>query len=69
QNKQGYYWTLDEVNYRLKVKMVEEMNNIWAIAQDKKISYRTAAYVHALNRINDAVAAKGAKDYYVNGNN
>ncbi|HLF63957.1 MAG TPA: Glu/Leu/Phe/Val dehydrogenase [Saprospiraceae bacterium] len=69
QNKQGYYWTLDEVNYRLKVKMVEETNNIWAIAQDKKISYRTAAYVHALNRINDAVAAKGAKDYYVNGNN
>jgi glutamate dehydrogenase (NADP+) len=37
------------------------------IADEKEISYRTAAYVHALNRIGDAVNAKGTKHYYTNG--
>ena len=64
QNRQGYYWTLDEVNQRLKQKMVEETERICAIALAKKISYRTAAYVHALNRISEAVSAKGTKYYF-----
>ncbi len=64
QNRQGLYWTLEEVNQRLKQKMVEETARVWAIAQDRGISPRTAAYVHALNRIGDAVQAKGTKDYF-----
>ena len=55
QNRQGLYWTLDEVNQRLKQKMVEETERVWDIAQAQGISQRTAAYVHALNRIGDAV--------------
>ena len=53
QNRQGLYWTLmriNEVNQRLKQKMVEETERIWDIAQTQGISQRTAAYVHALNR-------------------
>ena len=64
QNRQGYYWTLDEVNQRLQQKMVEETERICAIALAKKISYRTAAYVHGLNRISEAVSAKGTKYYF-----
>jgi len=64
QNRQGLYWTRDEVNQKMKQKMVEETERIWEIAQEKGISYRPAAYVHALNRISDAVNAKGTKDYY-----
>ncbi|MCY4605337.1 MAG: Glu/Leu/Phe/Val dehydrogenase, partial [Gemmatimonadetes bacterium] len=55
QNRQGLYWTLEEVNQQLKQKMVEETERIWAIAQEQGIAPRTAAYVHALNRIGDAV--------------
>jgi glutamate dehydrogenase (NADP+) len=28
---------------------------------------RTAAYVHALNRLGEALNAKGTRDYYING--
>ncbi len=67
QNRQGLYWTLEEVNQQLKQKMVEETERIWAIAQEQGIAPRTAAYVHALNRIGDAVQAKGTKDYFTDG--
>lgn len=66
QNRQGLYWKLDEVNSRLKEKMLAETESIWTISQEKSISMRTAAYVHALNRIGEAIDAKGTKDYYVN---
>ncbi len=66
QNRQGLYWKLDEVNSRLKEKMLAETESIWTISQEKSISMRTAAYVHALNRIGEAMDAKGTKDYYVN---
>lgn len=67
QNRQGLYWTLEQVNQRLKQMMVEETERIWAIAQEQGTSPRTAAYVHALNRIGDAVQAKGTKDYFTDG--
>ena len=67
QNRQGLYWTLEQVNQRLKQMMVEETERIWTIAQEQDISPRTAAYVHALNRIGDAVQAKGTKDYFTDG--
>ena len=67
QNRQGLYWTSEQVNQRLKQMMVEETERIWAIAQEQGISPRTAAYVHALNRIGDAVQAKGTKDYFTDG--
>ncbi|WP_204154309.1 Glu/Leu/Phe/Val dehydrogenase [Leptolyngbya sp. CCY15150] len=65
QNRSGYYWSLNEVNSRLQERIVEETNRIWDLSQDLGISMRTAAYVHALNRLEDAVQAKGTRDYYM----
>ncbi len=65
QNRMGFYWTLDEVNSRLKQKMVEESERIWTLSQEKEISLRTAAYVHALNRLGEAVGARGTKAYFI----
>ena len=65
QNRSGLYWKLEEVNDRLKQSMVAETLRIWAIAQQKQISMRTAAYVHALTRLNEAIDAKGTRDYYI----
>ncbi len=65
QNRSGLYWTLQEVNQRLKQKMVEETEPIWQMSQELGISMRTAAYVHALNRLGEAINAKGTRDYYL----
>ncbi|MBZ8180878.1 Glu/Leu/Phe/Val family dehydrogenase [Oscillatoria salina] len=67
QNRSGLYWTLAEVNQRLQEKMETETRETWAIAQDLAVSMRTAAYIHALNRLGEALDAKGTRDYYVNG--
>ncbi|WP_017715573.1 Glu/Leu/Phe/Val family dehydrogenase [Kamptonema formosum] len=65
QNRSGLYWTQQEVNQRLKQKMVGETEPIWQLSQELDISMRTAAYVHALNRLGEAISAKGTRDYYL----
>ena len=67
QNRNGLYWTLEDVNQRLKQKMIEETERIWTIAQQQSMSLRTGAYVHALARLGEAIDAKGTRDYYANG--
>ncbi|MBU1886628.1 Glu/Leu/Phe/Val dehydrogenase [Candidatus Micrarchaeota archaeon] len=54
QNKQGYYWEEEEVNKKLHAKMVKELNTTFGIHSKKKIDMRTAAYVLALGRIDEA---------------
>ncbi|MBD2035647.1 Glu/Leu/Phe/Val dehydrogenase [Leptolyngbya sp. FACHB-321] len=67
QNRSGLYWTLAEINQRLKLRIVEEAESIWLVARDLSIDLRTAAYVHALTRLGEAISAKGTRDYYLNG--
>jgi len=64
QNRNGLYWTLGEVNQTLQRKMVEETEQIWLIVQELSISARTAAYIHALRRLGEAIDAKGTRNYY-----
>ncbi len=54
QNKQGFYWTEDEVNKKLEEKMVKEFNAVFNIHKEKKVDMRTAAYVLALGRIDES---------------
>lgn len=65
QNRSGLYWTPEDVNRRLQGKMVDETDKIWAISQKQGVSIRTAAYIHSLNRIGEAIDAKGTRDYYL----
>ena len=66
QNRNGWYWSLEEVNRRLKEKMEEETEKVWSIAQELEIDVRTAAYIHGLHRLGEALDAKGTRDYYRN---
>jgi glutamate dehydrogenase (NADP+) len=66
QNRSGLYWSLEEVNQRMEQRMLEATEQIWHIATQETLSLRTAAYVHALNRIGEAISAKGTRDYYIN---
>lgn len=64
QNRQGYYWTVDEVSRRLQQIMAREFNAIHDRMTDRGISMRTAAYAHALDRIGAAVEALGTQRYF-----
>ncbi len=64
QNRSGWYWTLDEVNQRLRDKMQIEAEQVWQLSQELNISIRTAAYVHALKRLGTALDAKGNRNYF-----
>ena len=66
QNRSGWYWTLEEVNQRLKEKMRAEAEQVWHLSKKSQIDIRTAAYVHALKRLETALNAKGTRDYFIN---
>ena len=65
QNRSGLYWSEAEISDRLKTKLVAEAEKIWRISQALTIPLRTAAYVHALERLETAHSARGTRDYYV----
>ncbi|MFA4818255.1 MAG: Glu/Leu/Phe/Val dehydrogenase [Patescibacteria group bacterium] len=59
QNLQQYYWDEGEVLAKLKPIMVQAFKHVWERAQQLKIDLRTAAYVVALERIAQAIEARG----------
>ena len=44
--------------------MTIEAEKTWDISKESNISMRTAAYVHALNRLGMALDAKGTRAYF-----
>jgi len=60
QNRNGLPWSAEEVAERLEERMVGETEAILALTEEKGITLRAAAYVHALRRIGEAVDARGA---------
>lgn len=64
QNKAGFYWSLSEVHEKLLQIMVESFNAVYTCMQEKSISMRTAAYVHGLGRLRDAIHAQGTHSYF-----
>jgi glutamate dehydrogenase (NADP+) len=67
QNRSGYYWELDDIRQRLAKTMAREFQAVYEISQAKGLDMRTAAYVHALTRLGEAVASKGTRTYFTNG--
>ncbi len=59
QNIQGYSWSLAEVNDRLNKVMTESYARVHAVAQERKVDNRTAAYVVAIQRVVDALRIRG----------
>jgi glutamate dehydrogenase (NADP+) len=65
QNRQGFYWDLEEVHRRLRRSMEREGQAVWEIATTKRISMRSAAYVHALSRLAAAIEAHGTQSFFI----
>lgn len=64
QNRQGYYWPLEEIHERLRTIMEREGRAIWDLSRKRSASVRTAAYVHALGRLAEAIEAHGTQHYF-----
>lgn len=55
QNRAGDYWKLQTVHDRLNEVMAESFNAVYDLADAKNLPMRTACYVHALDRLADAM--------------
>ncbi|MDP1801311.1 MAG: Glu/Leu/Phe/Val dehydrogenase [Bacteroidota bacterium] len=60
QNKAGYYWTEEEVNTKHDHKMEIAFEAVWNNATQFKTGMRIAAYITALQKIEQGVKLKGA---------
>lgn len=64
QNRSGEQWDEDEVNRRLAQRIDREARAVMDLAADESLSYRSAAYLHGIGRIVDAIAQRGtARDF------
>ena len=59
QNNQGYYWTEEEVNDKLRKALVQAFNNVYDIAQQRKVNMRIAAYMVGARRMSEASRFRG----------
>jgi glutamate dehydrogenase/leucine dehydrogenase len=55
----GMYWEENEVNERLEKKLVRTFAEVWKRSQEMKVPLRTAAYVVALERVNEVYKYRG----------
>ncbi|MDP6533050.1 MAG: Glu/Leu/Phe/Val dehydrogenase dimerization domain-containing protein [Candidatus Marinimicrobia bacterium] len=59
QNLQQFRWEEDEVNEKLERKMVNAFHEVAELADSKKISLRSAAYMVAIDRVAQAFTLRG----------
>ncbi|MGD9073879.1 MAG: Glu/Leu/Phe/Val dehydrogenase [Desulfobacteraceae bacterium] len=59
QNRQKLFWEEADVNKRLHQILNKAFNEVYTIAQEKRIDLRRAAYVLAIDRVAEAVRDRG----------
>ncbi|HEV7856640.1 MAG TPA: Glu/Leu/Phe/Val dehydrogenase [Herminiimonas sp.] len=59
QDFSSFFWTEDEINLRLMRIMREAFNVVWALAEEKKVSLRTAAFIVGCTRVLQAREMRG----------
>jgi glutamate dehydrogenase (NAD(P)+) len=59
QDFSSFFWTEDEINARLTRIMQSAFGAVWAVAQEKKVSLRTATFIVACTRILQAREVRG----------
>ena len=51
QNREGYYWSEDVVNERLREVMIRSFNDVLAFTKQHNVNMRTAAYMLSIDRV------------------
>ncbi len=59
QNVSGNYWTLEEVQSKLKMKMEAALADVVAASKEHTVSLRKGAYLVAVQRVADALTLRG----------
>ena len=59
QNIGNYYWSLSEVNSKLKKIMVDSFNEVWKVSEKYETDLRTASFILALKRIEEVMKLRG----------
>jgi glutamate dehydrogenase (NAD(P)+) len=59
QDIHSYFWKLDRINQELKSIIIEAFEEVYKIAQTRKLPLRTAAYIIAVSRVAKAVELRG----------
>jgi glutamate dehydrogenase (NAD(P)+) len=59
QNRQHYRWGINRVRQELEHALVEAFESVWQLAQERKITLRTAAFVLGIGRVGRATVLGG----------
>jgi len=59
QDFSSFFWTEDEINQRLTRIMRDAFTAVWQLAEEKKVSLRTAAFIVACTRVLQAREMRG----------
>ena len=59
QDFSSFFWSEDEINARLTRIMQDAFNSVWVVAQDKKVTLRTATFILACTRVLQAREVRG----------
>jgi glutamate dehydrogenase (NAD(P)+) len=59
QNLQHFKWDLSRVRAELDKVMLDSFDRVWTLAEEKKVSLRTAAYVLGIGRVGRATTLGG----------
>jgi glutamate dehydrogenase (NAD(P)+) len=59
QDRQGYFWKESEVNERLEELLLTNFRKVREVAHERKIPYRTAAYMVAIDRVTRTMKIRG----------
>ncbi|MGQ0812991.1 MAG: Glu/Leu/Phe/Val family dehydrogenase [Gemmatimonadota bacterium] len=51
QNREGYYWSEEVVNERLRDVMIRSFNDVYSYAQQHQVNMRTASYMLSIDRV------------------
>ncbi len=59
QNNQGYYWTEDKVNEKLEKKIIDSFNQVYDLAQNRRVNMRLSAYMIGIKKAAEASRFRG----------
>jgi len=59
QNREGFFWTEEEVNQRLDRMMRRAFDKVYATADEHDVSLRIGAYVLGVRRVAEALRMRG----------
>ena len=67
QNRAGMYWDVEEVHSKLRLTMAKAFHRVDDIMTEKGTDMRTAAYIAALDALDESLSCTGTRDYFQNG--